>query len=227
MDNQKLQAICKKIGRGINVLEDTTSDKISYYEVKISNFIGNDIVISDSDIQHNGRYSQIANKQLEKGDMLIPLRRGTASGNKIAIYTLDMNIPVIVSHHIFIIRPKQNIINSFYLLFYFLKISDDINSNESNIIKKSGLVAINIKYLKDLTIPIPPMEEQNMSEEYFKISQQMYSFSNKLKLFHKNYYENVINTSDIGLLNENTTKLKDKLTSCSLLFDDISLAMSK
>ena len=227
MEKFKLQSICKNIGRGVNVLEDTTEDKISYYEVKISNFIGNDISIDENDINNNGKYSQIANKQLEKGDILIPLRRGTASGNKIAIYNLDMDIPVIVSHHIFVIRPKQNIVNSFYLLFYFLNISEEMNSNELNIMKKSGLVAINIKYLKDLDIPLPSLEEQVRAEEYFNVSQQMYTFSNELKTFHKTYYENVVNTSDTASLDNNTSRLKDILSSATDVFKDINSSISK
>ncbi|MDP3023427.1 MAG: restriction endonuclease subunit S [Sulfuricurvum sp.] len=191
MEKQKLKLIAKSINRGVNLLEDTTDAKISYYEVKIANFVGNSVQLHEEDIQHDGRYSQISSKQLERGDILMPLRRGPGNDNKIAIYDLDMDVPVIVSHHIFVIRPKQNIVTSYFLLFYFLHISEVMNADKLNVLN-NGSVAISTKYLQELEIPVPSLEKQQKCEEYFKTSQEIYELSTDLNTYHKRYYQNIV-----------------------------------
>lgn len=193
MKIEKLKSVAKTITRGINILEAPEHDRISYYEVKISNFVGNSVQINEEDIQHNGRYTQISKKQLEKGDILIPLRRGPLTDNKIAIYDLEIDVPVIVSHHIFVIRPKQNIVLSYYLLFYFLNISDTMNTDKLNIMN-NGVVSINAKYLQELEIPIPTLEEQQKCEEFYKVSNRMSRFMNYLNETKNNYCNNVAAT---------------------------------
>lgn len=132
MEIMKLSDCTSLLKRGVNVLKAREdSERTHFYEIKTKNIVENRILLTEDDIQDNGRKSQIQSKKLEYGDIIFPVR-GTF--NKAILFDLDLDLPCIVSHHFWIVRANKQYVSGYYLLFLLLSIKDKMNSDERNIL---------------------------------------------------------------------------------------------
>ena len=196
MENMKLSECTDLLVRGVNVIEDI-EDGIEYYDIKMTNIVENKILITDEDKKESGRRKQIQLKKLQKGDILIPVR-GTFN-DKVIIFDLEVALPCIVSHHFWIIRPNNQFVTSFYLLYFLLSCKEKMNTDERNILAKAQGISINGKMLDNLEVPIIPLEEQSKMESFYRFSQQMYNSINNLTTLNQSFNETAFSIEDTTL----------------------------
>ncbi len=196
MKTMKLSQCTDLIVRGVNILKPKDeSETTSYYEIKIKNIINNEISLSEQDIQENGRKTQIQSKKLEYGDIIFPVR---GRFSKAILFDLDLDLPCVVSHHFWIIRPNQKIINSYYLLFFLLSIKDEMNNDERNILasKRKKPPFINTHYYIKLFSDSEPIEITALLNGDIDINDEM---ANTLYVDKDNIFKSIQD-----LKNENT-----------------------
>ncbi len=236
----KLSQCTKGIFRGINVKGDST-ELTNYYEIDMKQFVGNNIEVNSTKIK-TGDDEQIKLRQLEKGDIIIPSRANTVS--KIAIFDIDTDLPCIVNHQYWIIRPDKSSLNSYFLLSFLLSKStrkqlngDPRNKNISAINKKmpdaemdgkvvevikkgSTMMALNRASLRDLEINLPSLEEQKKMETIFKSLQTV----NKLKESTERVQHNV---NDILYSASNTNSIVSQLKNIEAIISSLEVEYKK
>lgn len=108
-----------------------------------------DIVYISEDIDNNMSATRVF-----KGDVLLNIT-GASIGR---CFTYDIDERANVNQHVCIIRPKQNILNGKYLQYIFnSNVGQNFISSVQNGSNREGL---NFEQIKNFSIPIPPMDEQ-------------------------------------------------------------------
>lgn len=159
----KLQEVCE-VFRGKVVKKNKDSDlangNVGF--VNISNITAWDLDCTNLEKIEIDEDRKIRNYILEDGDLLLA-SRGTIV--KCAIFR-EQAIKCIASPNITIIRPKTKVLSSEYLKVFF----DSTPGRIALDALKQGdiVVAISYQELKNLKVPIPPMDEQKKIEMKFR-----------------------------------------------------------
>ncbi|WP_118916509.1 restriction endonuclease subunit S [Arcobacter ellisii] len=201
-------AKCSFITRGVKVKEETNYG-IDYYEINMKDFDGNSLNMP-TELKHNGSDDQIKLKRLEKGDIVIPVR-GSSITNKIAIFELESEIPCIVNHQYWIIRPDKNVLNSYYLLFFLLNKDTKklLNSDERNM-SDTNMKSISKEPLKDLIIELPPLDIQDDAKKIFLQYQELHKHINYCISLHQKLGD-VIYSNDSNNLDSLLRRIEDAI----------------
>lgn len=220
----KLSQVTEPIVRGVKVIENK-SDGIEYYDINMQNFYGNEIVKPQL-VKNNADSDQVRLKRLKKGDIVIPSRATVT--NKIAIFNIDTDIPCIVSHHYWVIRPTTEILDSYFLLYFLLntRTKDLLNTDKRNQ-TKSGMITINKETLKGLELELPPIELQNKYKDFFVKSQVIHNFIYETNHFQTEINDNLYQLKDISTVEKDLDKVISLIEKSENIFKNISLSNSK
>ncbi len=175
---------CTEIFRGIKVSEDKEAG-IEYHIVKMNQFNNNSIKVNSNEKEEFGKKTQIKNKRLRVGDIVIPSR--AASFTKIAIFEKEENLYSIVNHQYWIIRPSNpNELNSYFLLYFLLDKETQKNLVNNSKSTGNGMFNLDGKTIENLEINIPPIEEQIKMVEIYEASIRINKFKKSTDEISKN-----------------------------------------
>lgn len=184
---KKLNDICDDIFRGyqlsaneINQFAEKKGNRKEYRIINITNINEGNI---DEELTKIYPDNEKIDKYILKNQDLLVSSKGTLS--KFAVIEIKNGERYIPSGNFTILRLNTDIINPYYLKMFF-------ESNKGimiiNSIKSGGVLpAINLSQLKEIDVPVPPIEEQEKAlNRFLAKNDEIKMLKNKLKKLEEN-----------------------------------------
>lgn len=181
-NSRKLNTVCKDIYRGYQLsanekntyLEDK-HDRIEYKIVNITNIVDGEIEANLTKIYPDNNRM---NKYLLRNNDLLVSSKGTLS--KFAVVEIKENERIIPSGNFTVLRLDTTVINPYYLKIFF---ESNLGTSIINSIKSLGVLpAINLGEFKEISIPVPSLEEQKrLVDKYLAKKDEINMMKAKLK----------------------------------------------
>ncbi|MGV0958119.1 restriction endonuclease subunit S [Empedobacter falsenii] len=155
---KSLEEVIVSLKTGLNPRKNfiLNSDNAEGFYVTVREIVCGEIIFFNKTDRVSNEAIRIINNRsnLEKGDVLFT---GTGTVGRVAVIKEDP-INWNIKEGVYTIKPKTEIINSYYLA-YLLQ-SQNIKAIYNKKIVGSPVVSLPMKDLRKISIPIPPLEEQ-------------------------------------------------------------------
>ena len=128
----------------------------------VSNLINNDITYDTEKFISNDTYNELIKRTpIEIGDILLST---VGSYGHVAVVESEMKF--LFQRHIAYIKPKRNIINSFYLRSALLSFDGQRQIEEK--VKGIAQKTLNLSEIKKIMVPVPDIKQQDEFASFVK-----------------------------------------------------------
>lgn len=177
-----LNELCFDVYRGYQISANDINQNSEPQEGLLEHKIVNIVNIIDGIIENNLTKIYLEdgklNKYLLKNKDLLVTLKGTIT--RFSVVELKENERLIPSGNFTVLRLDTSIVNPYYLKMFFE--SSKGNAIINSIKSGGALPSINISQLKDIKVPVPPIEEQNkIVNRYLAKTDEIQMIKSKLK----------------------------------------------
>ena len=177
-----LNELCFDVYRGYQISANDINLNSEPQEGLLEHKIVNIVNIIDGIIENNLTKIYLEDGKLNKyllknKDLLVTLKGAI---NRFSVVELKENERLIPSGNFTVLRLDTSIVNPYYLKMFFE--SSKGNAIINSIKSGGALPSINISQLKDIKVPVPPIEEQNkIVNRYLAKTDEIQMIKSKLK----------------------------------------------
>ena len=164
METYKLKDICHKITDGSH--NPPKESNFSEYLMLSSKNINNDLITYEEPRYLTKEEFQIENKRtdIKKGDVLLTI---VGTVGRCAVYNANNN--VVLQRSVAVIKPKQDLVNSRFLMYKLISLSDVFEREARGVAQKG----IYLKQLSNIEIAIPDLILQEKVVEILDYSKSL------------------------------------------------------
>ena len=170
----------------ISKFKDSISSKPTKRQIVVSSDI-EDGIVDWRTLPYIEGFEHFDKYKIQKGDLIITSK---SSKVKIAYVDIESNTNIIVTGGMLIVRPKKDLDGAFLKIFLS---SEDGEATLKSIQKGSIITSMNARDLKEITIPVPPLKQQEeLSKKYnntlttlVALKEEIKKLENQLRDFYK------------------------------------------